>query len=141
MASRRIHIGPPVGTTNIGKDRSILRICPPTDGWNSMPAICRRWRSLTHSIACPRNAPSSVNFGVLSLTFADPQDRERIDQDDELVIEHLHDALQKGTELTVVNRSKKRQYRVDHSMTGRQVHMVHAGSLINIMRRKSTSSG
>ncbi len=77
-----------------------------------------------------------INFGILALTFIDPSDWAKIDQDDELEISNVRDAIQKGTLIKVVNKTKKHEYHTEHAMSGRQIEMILAGSLINVVRKK-----
>lgn len=77
-----------------------------------------------------------INFGILALTFIDPSDWAKIDQDDELEISNVRDAIQKGTLIKVVNKTKKHEYHTEHAMSGRQIEMILEGSLINVVRKK-----
>jgi aconitate hydratase len=78
-----------------------------------------------------------VNFGILPLTFADPADRERVDPDDILLLSDVRREIQRGNQVTVANRTKGTTFLTTHGMTGRQVEMVLAGSLINLMRERA----
>jgi aconitate hydratase len=77
-----------------------------------------------------------INFGILPLTLADPADWEKIDQEDVLVLSEVRAAIQRGNEVTVIDKTKGQAFRATHEMTDRQVEMVLAGSLINLMREK-----
>jgi aconitate hydratase len=74
------------------------------------------------------------NFGILPLTFVNPDDWERIDQSDVLAIENVRNAIQSGKQLSVINKTKDEIYETQHAMSERQVEMVLAGSLINLVR-------
>jgi aconitate hydratase len=78
-----------------------------------------------------------INFGVLPLTFSEPDDASRIEQGDMLVIEGIQDALRNGTDFEAENRTKDERYPVQHALTERQVDVVLKGSLINRVREKS----
>jgi aconitate hydratase len=80
-----------------------------------------------------------INFGILPLTFEDPVDYDRIDQEDVLIIENACEAIRKGNQLTVRNKTKDESYILRHDMSERQVEMMLAGSLINIFRQKFDS--
>lgn len=77
------------------------------------------------------------NFGILPLTFVDPEDWEKIAQDDVLSIPDVRNAIRKGNLLGVINLTKNETYETEHPMTPHQVEMVLAGSLINLVRQKS----
>ncbi|MEX2542775.1 MAG: aconitate hydratase [Trueperaceae bacterium] len=78
------------------------------------------------------------NFGILPLVFVDPQDYDRIDQGDVLTLAMLHESVQGGTELEVVDETKEAVYLARHSLSPRQVDMILAGSLIGLMRKRLT---
>jgi predicted aconitate hydratase len=81
-----------------------------------------------------------VNFGILPLTFADPDDWEKIEQDHVLTIPDLRNALQKGRTLSVRNMTRNETYETEHSMSDRQVEIVLEGSLINVVRGRHKRS-
>ncbi len=65
-----------------------------------------------------------INFGILPLTFSDPDDWDKIDQGDVLHISDARKAIQAGTRLPVINERTGETYTVEHSMSARQVEMV-----------------
>ena len=71
------------------------------------------------------------------MTFENPDDWDRIEQGDTLVIQDVRQAIQSGNRLTVVNETKNEDYTVVHTMSDRQLPMVLEGSLINVVRNKS----
>jgi len=77
-----------------------------------------------------------INFGILALTFSDPADWEKIEQDDELEIPDVRDAIQKATQVKVRNKTKNQEYQTEHAMSSRQIEMILEGSLINVIRKK-----
>lgn len=80
-----------------------------------------------------------INFGILPLSFEDPIDYDRIDQEDVLIIKTVRDTIQTDRQVTVTNKTKNESYTVRHDMSKRQVEMMLAGSLINIFRQKFES--
>jgi aconitate hydratase len=74
------------------------------------------------------------NFGILPLTFVNHDDWNRINQDDILVIDNIRNSIKRGKDLNVMNRTKDEIYKVEHAMSGRQIEMVLAGSLINLVQ-------
>ncbi len=77
------------------------------------------------------------NFGILPLTFADPEDWKTIAQGDRLSIPDVRNAIRKGNRVEVINLTKNETCETEHPMTPRQVEMVLAGSLINLVRQKN----
>ena len=77
-----------------------------------------------------------INFGILPLTFENPDDWERIDRDDVLSIVDVRGTIQRGRRLEVINKTKDHTYLAEHSMSERQVKIMLAGSLINAVREK-----
>lgn len=74
------------------------------------------------------------NFGILPLTFINPDDWEKISRDDLLVIEDIGNAIRKNQKISVENKSKGETYLTEHTMSDRQIEMVLAGSLINLVK-------
>ncbi len=77
-----------------------------------------------------------ANFGILALTFKNPQDFDAIDQDDELVMENLRAAIKNGNEVNVRNKTKDATVICQHQLSPRQVEMVLAGSLLAVVKRR-----
>lgn len=77
-----------------------------------------------------------ANFGILPLTFVQPDDWERISTDDTLVLENLRYDLQNDATIYVHNKSRDEKYEMSHTLTTRQIEMVLEGSLINVVRKR-----
>ncbi|MBB3230220.1 aconitate hydratase [Halomonas stenophila] len=77
-----------------------------------------------------------ANFGIVPLTFVDPDDYATIAQDDELALDDAVEALAAGEELSLHNRTRDRRYRMHHGLSPRQIEMIRHGSLINLIRRE-----
>jgi aconitate hydratase len=75
-----------------------------------------------------------VNFGVLPLLFTELRDYATITGGDVLEIADVREALRRGPELTVVNRTKARRLTAGHALSPRQVEVLLAGGLVNWMR-------
>jgi aconitate hydratase len=82
-----------------------------------------------------------VNFGILPLTFDDSVDYDRLENGDVLVFANLPQVLRTGTRVYVWNKTKNEHYDLSHKLTDRQVGMVLAGSLINVIRTQSQQAG
>jgi aconitate hydratase len=80
-----------------------------------------------------------ANFGILPLEFLHPEDWETIDQDDVLTISNTRKAIGDAGHIEVMNKTKSEKYEMKHSLTDRQIEMILAGSLINIVRREGAT--
>lgn len=80
------------------------------------------------------HAQNLVNFGILPLLFDDPTDWEKISQNDVLEIPDVRNAIQKGKEIKVINKTKNQTYMTHHFMTPRELKQMLAGGLINLMK-------
>jgi aconitate hydratase len=80
-----------------------------------------------------------VNFGILPLTFVDPDDYGRINQADVLEIEHATEALRKGETINVNNATRNTLFATEHGLTARQIAAVLEGGLINVVRKRQAS--
>ncbi|AGA32029.1 Aconitate hydratase [Thioalkalivibrio nitratireducens DSM 14787] len=77
-----------------------------------------------------------VNFGVIPLSFADPDDYASIEEGDELAIDDPVGALEAGGQVDVHNKTRKRTYTLQHELSQRQIDVIRAGSLINRLREE-----
>jgi aconitate hydratase len=75
-----------------------------------------------------------ANFGVLTLKFATPDDYDRIDAGDVLVVDGLAEALN-DRDLTVRNATRDETYSVTHTLSPRQLKAVRAGGRIPLLAR------
>jgi aconitase A len=75
-----------------------------------------------------------VNFGVPPLRFLDPADYAGVQQGDVIVIEHVREPLEQGLPLVATNQTRQRQYRLNHSLSPRQLDLLLAGGLVPFLR-------
>src|SRR5919106_120782 len=75
-----------------------------------------------------------VNFGILPLTFDDPSDYDRIEQDDVLEIAGVHEAVKGGGPIKAVLAGKDETMVLRHDLSARQVNLLLAGGVINWLR-------
>jgi len=78
-----------------------------------------------------------VNFGILPLTFADPADYDRVNQDDELVISGVRGRLEDSAVLTVKNVTQSTTFEVRHDLSARQISIVLAGGMLNYTKKSA----
>ena len=79
-----------------------------------------------------------VNFGVLPLEFADPDDYEELGNGDVLVLENLRDALRGGPTLEADVEGKD-PLKLRHRLSTRQVEVLLDGGLIQWMRERNAA--
>ena len=79
-----------------------------------------------------------INSGILPMTFVDEADYDRIDVEDELVIENAIEQIKNGSVLTIRNRTKNTDIKVNMVLSGRQADMIVAGGLLNYTRKQNS---
>jgi aconitate hydratase len=72
-----------------------------------------------------------INFGVLPLTFKDPDEFSRIQQGDSLRITNLRKGLTVDGLLLIENETQKRSFEVLHGLNQREMEVLLAGGLLN----------
>jgi aconitate hydratase len=78
-----------------------------------------------------------VNFGILPLTFVNPDDWGKVAQGDTLSIPNVRRMISDGASVRVTNVTRKTTLEARHSLTPRELEMVLAGSLVNVVRLKN----
>ena len=78
-----------------------------------------------------------INFGILPLTFINPKDWAKVAQGDVLALPGVREKIQHGNRLDLANQTKNETHALAHTMTRRQVEMIMAGGLINLMRKRN----
>ncbi|MDB4954906.1 MAG: Aconitate hydratase [Myxococcales bacterium] len=81
-----------------------------------------------------------INFGVLPLTFENPDDYERIVQGDFISLDGLHAAIRAPRPIELEDYTRGITIRVGHDLSPRQVEILLAGGLIPFMRRRLVSA-
>ena len=74
-----------------------------------------------------------INFGILPLTFVDPEDYDRLKPEDRLIIEDVRRQIGSGQ---IIIRNSTGGYNITASLAlaGRQVDLIRAGGLLNHTR-------
>ncbi len=81
-----------------------------------------------------------INFGILPLTFADPDDWNNLIEGDVLRLPDVRKAIRGGEEVVVINESKDSTFVARHTLSQRQVEMMLAGGLINLFRKQRSQA-
>ena len=77
-----------------------------------------------------------INFGILTVTFLNADDKDKIEQGDILAVGNLINSLKEGNKIMVTNKTKKAEIETVHTMSKRQVDMILEGSLIELVKNK-----
>jgi aconitate hydratase len=80
-----------------------------------------------------------INFGILPLTFKDPEGFSKIQQGDHLRMTHLRNAIQGEGFLKIENVTQKRMFEVSHGLSSREREILLAGGLLNYTRNRAKS--
>jgi len=72
-----------------------------------------------------------IHFGVLPLTFANPDDYDAIKQGDVIEMKGIRDALKNGSKLHATINSSAKEIALDHELSQRQLEVLLEGGLIN----------
>jgi aconitate hydratase len=72
-----------------------------------------------------------INFGILPLTFKDPEEYARIQQGDRLRLTNLRRELQESDLLKIEDVTQQRVFEVIHGLNSREKEILLAGGLLN----------
>lgn len=73
-----------------------------------------------------------INNGIIPLTFINENDYEDIDEMNEIVIDDLLTQVENKV-VTVINKTKNKTYKMELSISSRQVELLKSGGLLNHM--------
>ncbi|MES2345455.1 MAG: aconitate hydratase [Chlamydiota bacterium] len=78
-----------------------------------------------------------INFGIIPLLFANEQDYETLSQGDVLEFVDIRKAIQQGSGVKIVNKSKNKTFEARHTLSDRELEELLSGGLINaVLARK-----
>lgn len=78
-----------------------------------------------------------INFCIVPVEFADPADYDKIECDDELVIDNLLEAIKSEDKVTVVNKTKSIEFTGSLELSGRDREILLSGGLLSYTRKKA----
>lgn len=78
-----------------------------------------------------------INFGILPLTFANPDDYDTLSQGDELTIGNYSDAIKNSDEIIMTDKTVGREIVLKINLTERQREIILAGGLLNHTKNNS----
>ena len=79
------------------------------------------------------HAANLINAGILPLTFANPDDYDKLDQDDDLSLVNVFEGMEKGA-VKLINKTKGTEIDLVCSFTERQLAILRAGGLLPYTR-------
>ncbi|MBW8349752.1 aconitate hydratase [Bacillus sp. IITD106] len=77
-----------------------------------------------------------VNFGVLPLTFVNPDDYDMLNQGDILLLSNVRTTIKQVNEFTIGVKGRVQEIRVKHTLSERQVDVMLAGGMINWVKSR-----
>ena len=77
-----------------------------------------------------------INFGIVPMTLANPDDYENFNEGDELYIEGFAAAVQGATEATLVNKTNGANAKLCLNLSARQREMLLAGGCLNYTKNQ-----
>jgi aconitate hydratase len=76
------------------------------------------------------HAANLVNFGIISLSFKDMADYDKLSQDDEIEIPDLKNKLQNNEPVILVNKTKNLKIELGYILSQRQKDILFEGGLL-----------
>ncbi len=104
-------------------------------------ALAPRWLGLRAVIAkefARIHWQNLVNFGILPLTFENPDDYDAIQAGNLLELPRVRAEVEAGPEVTLMIGDGDRTVRLRHELSERQIAMIRTGSLIAFIRSKKS---
>ena len=71
-----------------------------------------------------------ANFGIPPLEWKNDEDYEDVDQGDVLAVKNIREEIENGNEVTIINKTKNKEYKVKHTFSERQKEAVLHGGVI-----------
>ncbi len=75
-----------------------------------------------------------VNFGIIPMIFADEEDFEKIEQNDELEMTNLIQAIQNKGSYIIKNKTKNYEFEVKLELSSREREILIAGGVLNTIK-------
>lgn len=77
-----------------------------------------------------------INAGIIPLVFVDPDDYDKLEQNDELILSDIFDGMDKGI-ITLINKTKNIEFKLACDFTERQKAILKAGGLLQYTKGAS----
>jgi aconitate hydratase len=76
------------------------------------------------------HAANLVNFGIISLSFKNMADYDKLGQGDEIEIPNLKKKLQSNEQVILLNKTKNLEIELTYNLSQRQKEILYAGGLL-----------
>jgi aconitate hydratase len=76
------------------------------------------------------HAANLINFGIISLSFKNMADYDKLSQGDEIEIPDIKKKLQNSQPIILVNKTKKLEIELGYNLSQRQKDILFAGGLL-----------
>ncbi len=77
-----------------------------------------------------------INFGILPLTFVNPEDLGRLSEGQTLTLSVLRERIQHPEPFPIFIGGEQKPIWVQHDLTERQAKIIRAGGLLNATKNK-----
>jgi len=81
-----------------------------------------------------------INYGIMPFEFVDHDDYKKVDVGDVLKLKNINGETLTENKLTIINKTKKTEIPVKHSLTARQIKIILAGGMINFVKLKNVKT-
>ncbi len=78
-----------------------------------------------------------VNAGIVPLTFKNIEDYDKIEQFDELELPDIRKAIENGTEVKLINKTKNEEYILSSAVSERSADILLCGGLLSYTRENN----
>lgn len=78
-----------------------------------------------------------VNAGIVPLTFKNPADYDSIDMFDDLELPDIRKAIESGSDVVLVNKTKNQTYTLNSAVSERSADILLSGGLLSYTRENS----
>lgn len=76
-----------------------------------------------------------INFGIVPLTFTNTEDYNLLEKGDDIEIPSIREIIEKGDNLTIINKTKGIKITANYNFTPRQKEILLAGGALNYARK------
>jgi len=78
-----------------------------------------------------------INSGILPLTFINESDYDNVDMGDVLVLKDAREQVKSRGPMTIINKTKGSEIKVNLELSERQIEIILAGGLLNFTRKQN----
>ena len=79
-----------------------------------------------------------INFGIIPLTFKNPEDYDKINEGDDIEITRFNDSIGTKDEILLLDKTTNEKIVLNLNATERQREILLSGGLLNYTKNKET---